>query len=623
MKRAHLSAIGPYGIIQALGPLYYAALGLAGLSFLFTWASSRPRPLRLSFDLLTLVLLLQSPPAIIEPDARFPTAWLTAGFTDYVSQAGHVLPGIDARFSWPGFFAGVGMIAHATGLPSTTVLLKWWPVALNLLYLPPFYFLARSILGNHRRAALAVWLFPLANWVGQDYFSPQSVAFLVYLVFMWIVVSQFSDNRRSLLPPWPRLQSDGEPRSRPWPRSEREDYEGYDDDEPPTVTFPRLGSRPETEGSPRQGALPPVFGLTVLTLLAFAMIVSHQITPVFASLAVILLAFFGRTKLRAFPVLMLLSTFGWICFAAVTFWAGHFNLIFGGVGNLGGNLNASLSNRLSGSPQHRLVVDVRLIDSCVIWGLAALGFLVGRLSRSRLDIRTPAVLMITPLLALSGGAYGGEAGLRAYLFSLVGALPLVSMLFPAAMPAWSARAVRSAFATALVMALLAPAFVLSRWGNELAEMARPDELTGIRALYRIAPHHATLISIAPVSWRFADIDAYHYVSSKVELLSTMNISDILHESEINRHGGYVLITTAELEYAMQTYDQPTDWGTELERALTSSHRFFLVYSNPDTKIYEFRRPPKPKPKPHRITHPHHAKHLRHRARSTQPARSGT
>ena len=31
-------------------------------------------------------------------------------------------------------------------------------------------------------------LFPLANWVGQDYFSPQSVAYLLYLAFLFILV---------------------------------------------------------------------------------------------------------------------------------------------------------------------------------------------------------------------------------------------------------------------------------------------------------------------------------------------------------------------------------------------------------------------------------------------------
>lgn len=545
MTRAHVSAIGPYGLIQALPPLYYVSLAIAALCFLLTWNSPRVHPLHFCVDLLVVVFLLQGPPAIIEPEARFPVAWLTAGFTDFVSQTGHVLPGIDARFSWPGFFAGVGMVARAAGVPTTILLLKWWPVAMNLLYLPPFYLISRAILGDHRRAALATWLFPFANWVGQDYFSPQSVAFLLYLVFVWLIIDQFSAKRRKLLP---------------W-----------------------RGSPQDPELSPSQRAMPLPLGLAVLTALGIAIVVSHQITPVFAGLVVVLLAFFGRTRLKAFGALMLLCIAAWICYAAVAFWAGHFNMLFGGLGNLGGNVNASLASRLKGSPQHHLIVDVRLIIACFIWGLAALGMLVGY--RRRMEVRTPAILAITPLFVLSGGGYGGEAGLRAYLFSLAGALPLAAMLFPAAASAWSS--VRSSVAAALITALLAPGFVLARWGNELSEMARPDELAAVRALYRIAPPGATLMSITPeVPWRFADIDRYHYEPDNLDSFFTDKMPAIVGGLYHNPRGGYVLITTGEIILGEQTYGQPKDWATRVERAMTSSGRFILVYSNPDAKIYK-------------------------------------
>jgi len=545
MKHAPIPAIGPYGLIQALPPLYYLAVGLACASFLLTWSTARPSLLRLSVDLLTLVVLLQSPPAIIEPAARFATAWLHAGFTDYVARTGHVLPDLDARFSWPGFFAGLGMVERAIGLPSTTLLLKWWPVAINLLYLPPVYLLARAILGTPRRAALAVWLFPLANWVGQDYFSPQSVAFLLYLTFIWFVVEQFGAQRAGLLP-----------RLRPAP-----------------------GGRERAERPP--ALMPPALGLGVLTVLGLAMIVSHQITPLFAGLAVMLLGIFGRTRLKTFGVLVLLLTAGWICYEANAFWAGHSSMIFGSFGDIGANVTNDLSERLRGSPQHYQVLDVRLVLSCFIWGLAALGFLAGY--RRKLDVRTPAILMITPFLVLSGGGYGGEAGLRVYLFSLAGALPLIAMLVPAARFAWSA------VASGLVMALLIPAFVLARWGNELSEMTRPDEITAVKTLYRVAPAGTTLISITPqVSWRFTDINKYLYEPSNLDEFAFVKVGAIVQIADTNPQGAYVLITTSQILYGEQAYGLPGNWGTRVERAMTASGRFALVYSNPDAQIYKFR-----------------------------------
>jgi O-antigen/teichoic acid export membrane protein len=613
MKRADVSAIGVYGLVQALPPLYYVAFALATLSFLITWNSSRFSPLRFSFDLLVLVLLLQGPPAIIEPEARFPTAWLTAGFTDFVAHTGHVLPGIDARFSWPGFFAGVGMLARAGGLPSTILLLKWWPVALNLLYLPPFYLLARSMTGNSRRAALATWLFPLANWVGQDYFSPQSVAFLLYLIFVWIIVDQFGAKRRKLFPwrPWRQgLAPDGPPATGPPASgalvraasllSRRGAQQDPLPDGPQAAAMSASGllvrtvgllprRMPEQDPQPGapQTAVPVALGLLVLTAVGVAISVSHQITPVFAGLVVVLLAFFGRTRLKAFGVLMLLFTAGWLCYAAVTFWVGHFDLLFGGLGNLGGNVNASLVSRFKGTPQHRYILDVRLVVACFIWGLAALGLLVGY--RRRLEIRTPAILMVAPLLVLSGGRYGGEAGLRAYLFSLVGALPLLAMLFPVA-PSFRSS-LRSSVAGALITALLVPGFVLARWGNELSEMTRPDDLAAIRTLYRIAPSGATLVSVTQeVPWRFAAIDRYKYSFGNLDAFIAENAGAIVGRVAHDPRGGYVLITTGQLVFGEQTYGQPKDWGTRIERSLTSSGRFVLVYSNPDAKIYKYKKP---------------------------------
>lgn len=565
IKSAHASSIGAYGLIEALPPLYYLALVLAGCSFLLTWTSPRPRMLRFSVDLLVLVLLLQGPPQIIEPLARFPVAWLTAGFTNYVAGTGHVLPGIDARFSWPGFFSGIGMVARAGGLPSTVLVLKWWPVILNLLYLPPFYLLARAITGDYRRAALATWLFPFANWVGQDYFSPQSVAFFLYLVFTWVVVDQFGEKRKRILPGWPGTGS-----LLSWARIPK--------DEPP--------DRPGTVSldGPPQIQMPLALALAVLTALGISMIVSHQITPVFAGLVVTLLAFFGRTRLKVFGPMMLLLAAGWVCYAAIAFWIGHFSAIFGGLGNLGGNVTANIGSRYKGSPQHIQILDIRLIVSCFVWGLAGLGMIAGY--RQRLEVRAPAILAITPLLVLSGGAYGGEAGLRAYLFSLAGALPLITLLFPVA------KSIRSTVAAAALTALLIPGFLLARWGNELAEMTRPGDLAAIKALYRMAPDNATLLSMSPeVPWRFTDISRFHYDElDNLDSFLTDDVHALVRRISGNPQGGYVLITAGEVVLGEQTYGQPKGWATRLEQHMTSSGRFVLVYSDKGSKIYKFRRP---------------------------------
>ena len=55
----------------------------------------------------------------------------------------------------------------------------------------------RNLRISWRAQWLAGFLFVVGNWVGQDYFSPQSFNYLLYLVFVAILVNWFIDPGRS------------------------------------------------------------------------------------------------------------------------------------------------------------------------------------------------------------------------------------------------------------------------------------------------------------------------------------------------------------------------------------------------------------------------------------------
>lgn len=544
---AHESAIGPYGLIQALPVGYFAALALALLSFLLTWASSPPKWHEFVLEVLVLVVLLQGAPAIIESEPRFPTAWLLAGFTDYVSRTGHVLPLLDARFSWPSFFAGVGLLERASGLRSSVALLRWWPLAINVLYLPPLGLISQRILRDAKQTMLVLWLFPLANWVGQDYFSPQSVGLLLYLVLIAIVIGPFGRQRRRLLP-WRGIGVS----------TEREEVK--------TMRWPEVATL-----------------LGALVVLDLAMATGHQLTPIFAVVAVCLLSTFGRTRLKAFAGVMFLLTAGWICYGAFPFWSGHIAAIFGGLGKVRSNVTADLSTRLRGSKAHYEVVNVRVAQSFLTWALGVGGIIFGQ--RVRADVRTALVLMVTPFLLLPAQSYGGEAGLRIYLFSLPGALCLASLVLTRD---WGLerRVVLGIFTI-----LLVPLFLISRWGNELTELVRPAEISGVQALDRIAPAGATVATITPeITWRFTDILRYNYQPDHPDDFAFRTVAAvvrILSENGRNQRGAYVIVTTEELSFGEQTYGLPRSWGPSVERLMIRSGTFRLVFANAATRIYQF------------------------------------
>jgi hypothetical protein len=546
LTTARQSAIGQYGLIQALPPFYFLSLAILTVSFVIIWRRPQPRFLEFLLSLITLVVLLQGAPGIVESEPRFAPAWLHAGFTDFVAQTGRVLPAVDARFSWPSFFTGMAVLDRTGGLPDAIMILRWWPVFINLLYLPPLYLLSKLLLRDQKKAMLAVWMFPLANWVGQDYYSPQSVAYLLYLVFLCLVLGPFGANSRILIP-----------RRRKEPRHDQQDAAENDWHPLSLVHVVTL--------------------LLVMLLLCAAMDTGHQLTPFFAIATVSVLTFFGRTRLLAWPGVMFLLAAGWVCYAAVAYWSGHFAEMFGGLASAGSNYKRDL--RLHGDAAHSYVNDVRLLVFGCIWALAFIGFFAGRKMGAN---RTAAVvIMLAPLPLIAGQSYGGEGGLRAYLFSLPGALCLAAMALTSVRPR-----LRLLFMGALTAALI-PGFLVARWGNELSEFIRPAEIAGINALYSIAPPGSTILSITPnVAWQYKDVGQYRYAPNNLDEFAFGSVPAIASRIK-NPRGGYVIITTGQLKYAQAAYGLPATWGSDVERRLQQSRFFRLVYSNSDARVYQY------------------------------------
>jgi hypothetical protein len=568
---AHESAIGPYGLIQALPLGYFVSLVILATAFLMTWTNHEIRYSQFIAEAVVLVFLLHGAPSIIESEPRFHEAWTHAGFTGYVMQTGRVLPQIDARYNWPSFFTATALLARAGGLPTAIPVLRWWPVFLNLLYLPPLFLLAKQILRDEKKAMLVVWIFPLANWVGQDYFSPQSVAYLLYLVFACLLLGPFAASRRALLPRWvhtlvPRWVYRLSPRwvytlLPPWGRRKQQPHTHLE----------------EQENTRRD----VMILLAIMLVLSLAMATGHQITPYFAFITVAALAILGRTKLVAWPAVMFLVATGWVCYGAIAFWSGHFHQLFGGIGNLGANVSANLGKRLRGSPAHYQVLDVRLLVVVMILALALAGFFLGR--RTSADRRAAVVLTLAPFLSLGGQAYGGEAGLRVFLFCLPGALCLAALALTAA--AGRLRAI----AVALLIALLIPGFLLARWGNELSERVEPGEISGMRAVYAIAPPGSTFFSINPqVPWEFMDIGQHKYITNKADV-SAFTFGNPLPSIAARLKGpqdGYVVITESEAVYARESYGLG-NWFQTVKQRFRTSPLFRRVYQNQSLVVYKY------------------------------------
>ena len=557
LKLSPAAKVGPYGLIQAISPLYYVAIILLLMSFTWNLRVERYRSALLGTHLALLVFLAHGAPAVIESAARFETAYIHVSFTDYIANSGSLLSYYDARFSWPSFFEAVAMLDKVAGVNSSEVLLRWWPVAMNLLYLPFIYGIAKQLLRSERRAWVAAALFPLADWVGQDYFSPQSVAYLLYLAFVYVLVVPLGARDRAV---WQVLWS-----GRPG------DAGGQT-----RLTTPARRDQSRITGLG--------FYLAALVLLIAAIATGHQLTPFMAIGSAVVLVIAGRTQARGIVLVSILITIGWICYGAVAFWSGHINLLIGGVGNVGGNVGSGVTQRVTGNPYHQRIVDVRLLTAVFVWGLALLGALVWRPKNG--DRAAVLLLFFTAFAMIAGGNYGGEGVLRVYLFSIPGAVCLIAALISSLPRFWHGQ-----LALSCVLLLLIPLFLLSRWGNELYEEARPGELTATSELYQIAAPGSNIVILNSfVVWRYYrpdDIIEYQTNSPVLTTLGPKAVPEITSAVAGDPKGGYVIITADQEYYGWLNDGLPENWGSTVEALLKKSPDYTLKYSNADAEIFQY------------------------------------
>ena len=191
LRTVNLEAINGYGLVSVLPLTSLLGVALLTLCYVLTLSLNRPYPAFLVAQLVALVVCLHGVTSFVESEPRFPTAWQHLGFLDYIGRTGEVAPTLDARFNWPGFFAAVTFVARAVGISDPSVLLGPAPVVAELLYLLPFVVLMACIRANWRTKWFAAFLLIAANWVGQDYFSPQSLNFLIYLLVLAFVLTWF------------------------------------------------------------------------------------------------------------------------------------------------------------------------------------------------------------------------------------------------------------------------------------------------------------------------------------------------------------------------------------------------------------------------------------------------
>lgn len=557
------AAVDGFGLITALPWLYVATTVLMVALIAVNIVRWRNAPWLLYAQIVFLTVALALAPVLLEPDARFATAYTHAGFVDYIDRTGAVLGNYDARFSWPGFFAAAAMFVRATGLTPDD-LLRWTPLLLDLAYLGAFFALVARFTTSPRRRALAMLMFVLFNWVGQDYFAPQGFAFLLYLVFAASAAALFIGGTR-------------ENRLFGW--------------------IARITRR---QPAPVGAEVRPVamqLGLLATMLITFsAIVVSHQITPVFAIITVLVLTVLGFNRSWALPVLLLVLFLGYVVWGATNFWQGHLGDIFGGLGRLGAiqqNLTA-IGSRLPGDTTYTaargVVVDVRIAMAVALAAIAVIAFIR---SRDRV-LALAAVLALAPLLVLAVQSYGGEAILRIQLFTLpftaIVAGHLLRERTEHTPPALGRRHVGRAVIAAGASCVVLIGFFVARYGNESFEEMRPSDVSTAQALYRLAPKGSSLVSINDsMPWKNVKIGDYEYVPLDGSEFDSGDANTVLGRLRAADRPVYLVVTESAWNEALQLEGVSSARVDRFKQLLTTTSWIRPVYGDAESGVFEIER----------------------------------
>ncbi|MHB9754700.1 lipopolysaccharide biosynthesis protein [Streptomyces sp. BYX5S] len=562
MGEADLDRMGGLGLVSVLSPvtLLGGAL-LIGVFASLLWLE-RPHKRLLLLTLLATVVSLHALPAVIEAEPRFATAWQHLGFMDYIDRTGSAVPDLDARWSWPGFFAAAAFLAKACGVDDLTEIVRWWPTAVQLLYLAPMFLLLKSVRASWRAKWTGLWIFVLSGWVGQDYFSPQGFTYLLYLVFVAILLVYFRA---------PRML---------WGKR-------------------RPG---ETEVAPTDRRQRAVL-LVVLIALFAATVPAHQLTP-FVMLGVLaVLVLVGKSELRGLPLLFGVIVVVWLGFLAEPYWSGHFNELFGGVGGVGGNVTSSVSGRIQdGSSSHKLVLYTRVALAGAVMAFAAYGWWRRREWKYR--ERSLLVLTFVPFLGFGMQSYGGEMALRVFLFALPGAALLAGLaLFPrtgvTAKERDKDRISLAPLAALMAGLMLMGGFLVARWGNEPFERIRPGEVAAMDYVYAHDKPTVRLLwlsndvvdNVTPaLPWGARDMERVNYVPTlaPVDPVLVGGLVKALKDAGPN---SYLMLNKSQVVYLQMDVGYSQAWPTRLVENLDRREELKKVYVNADVTMYQLREEP--------------------------------
>ena len=201
VSRTNATTLGPFGLPAQLPVIFYAGVALLVLSAVVELTIENPSRWRMALHAIGLVAMLYGTGALVYPEGRYSWLYKTIGVVQYVNAHGQLNSTIDIYQNWPGFFALAAWFGKVAGVGSPLAYARWAQVVFELAALPLLYLIYDALSLTFRQRWMALLLYSAANWIGQDYLSPQGLGTVLSLGIMAITMHWlYTGNRAQLAP---------------------------------------------------------------------------------------------------------------------------------------------------------------------------------------------------------------------------------------------------------------------------------------------------------------------------------------------------------------------------------------------------------------------------------------
>ncbi|MCR2827315.1 hypothetical protein [Microbacterium sp. zg.Y909] len=400
-----------FGLLAASGPLFPVSIVLATVAFCLAIALRTHRTAGAA--LVSTVLMMRLPTAVSTDAPLYSWTYKHFGPTDYIQRFGVVDVDVDIYHNWPGAFSFIAWLNTVTGVETISVA-QWFTVGSQLAVTAAVFFLARTYGMGTPTALVAAFGAHTANWVAQDYLSPQAIGFALAIVVMALLLAS------------------GTTKAAAW-------------------------------------VAVPIFA---------AIVVTHQLTPYWLLAALFVLTLLGRVKPKYIFLVFAAIAIGYMLLHLNVLSQFGRLLNFDFLSNIltPSARNETLGNPSLGQVVSSWSARAVTLLLWVSAGIVTVVRLVRRRDQWR-DALVPAVVAFSPGLILVAQGYGGEALFRVFLYSIPGCMLILAPGLTRMLRGEAARARRTAQAGAAVIASIAGLLSMQAYyGGWFANLVTPESV---------------------------------------------------------------------------------------------------------------------------------------------------